>query len=88
MSWVRHPGRFSCSLNSFLYGFITSREFAALMGVTTKRVMQWRDRRGGPPQTMLPRFGYAVHQLVEQRVIPPPHCITKLNKIMGYTPAA
>ncbi|MCF7785584.1 MAG: hypothetical protein K9N47_05645 [Prosthecobacter sp.] len=87
MSWVRHPGRFRCALNSFLYGFISSRDFAALMGTTTKRVMQWRDRRSGPPQSMLPLFGYAVHQLVEQQVIPTPHCITKLNKIMGFTPS-
>lgn len=85
MSWVRYPGRFRCSLNAFLYGFISSRDFAELVGTTTKKVMQWRDRRSGPPQSMLPQFGYAVHRLIEERVIPEPRSITKLNRLMGYT---
>lgn len=84
--FIRHPGRFGCMLDKFLYGLLSSREFAELVSVSTKAVMAWRDRRKSPQQNLIPRIGYEVHRFIEQQIIPQPRCITKLNQIMNRSP--
>ena len=86
--FIRHPGRFNSSLDKVLYSFLTSRRFAEMCGVTTKAVMAWRDRRKSIPQKLLHQVAYELHLVIEQRCIPQPRCITKLNKLMGYTSKA
>ncbi len=68
-------------LDSLLYGFINSADFAAACGAKARQVMSWRDGTRSIPQEMLPQVAAALHQLVDD-ALPQPHCIARLSKIM------